>query len=79
MENRIEELFEEYRLQKKTLSEVKAGILLLFSVSTSTLLNELLRNCKEVYGMSGLRISCITENEIKQVFEKHGIKYEPPF
>jgi len=35
MKEKVEELFEQYRLMQKTLSQVKAEILLLFDVSES--------------------------------------------
>jgi len=45
----------------------------------SALLKDLLDGSEEVITINGLRFTGTHEEKIKQVFDKHGIKYEIPF
>lgn len=45
----------------------------------SALLKDLLDGSEEVITINGLRFTGTHEEKVKQVFEKHGIKYETPF
>lgn len=44
-----------------------------------SLLRDLLSKSKEVIEPTGLRFNGVSEEEIKEVFKKHGVKYESPF
>ena len=45
----------------------------------SALLKDLLNGSEEVIAINGLRFTGTHEEKIKQVFDKHGVKYESPF
>jgi len=48
-------------------------------VVSSALLKDLLDGSEEVIAINGLRFTGTHEEKIKQIFDKHGIKYETPF
>lgn len=48
-------------------------------VSGELLLSDLLDEQEEVVAMNGLRFQGVHEEKIKQIFEKHRIKYKEPF
>ena len=43
------------------------------------LLNDVLKEKQELIAIGGLRFTGTNEEKIKQIFDKHGIKYESPF
>ena len=53
--------------------------LILHGVVGSVLLADLLKESQEVIAINGLRFTGTHEEAIKNVFDKHGINYEPAF
>ena len=43
------------------------------------MLNDVLKEKQELIAIGGLRFTGTAEENIKQIFDKHGIKYESPF
>ena len=52
---------------------------LLSELKGKELLNDVLKEKQELIAIGGIRFTGITEEKIKQIFDKHGIKFEIPF
>ena len=77
--NELELIINQQAEELHLLNIEKPKQLLIQRVSGSALLNDLIKEGEEVIAINGLRFTGTHEEKIKQVFDKHGIKYESQF